>query len=120
MFSSVELAGRTLNLFDLFNLQLDTDLFSITGCGTSLGTESKGDEILGLTRGLLYAGARSILLPLWNPDQESVAKFMTCFYGALSEGRSKAEALQDTMRQTRALDPNPFRWAAYVLVGESG
>jgi len=120
MFSSIELAGRALNLFDLFNLQLDTDLFSITGCGPSLDSDPKGDEILGLTRGLLYAGARSILLPLWNPDQESVARFMARFYVLLKDGHSKAEALRDTMREMRARDANPFRWAAFVLVGEPG
>ena len=120
MFSSIELAGRSLNLFDLFNLQLDAELFSITGCGPPLGNEPKGDEFLGLARGLLYAGARSILLPLWNPDQESVTRFMASFYEALQAGRSKTEALRETMREMRERDANPFRWAAFVLIGEPG
>lgn len=119
MFSSIELEGSSLNLFDFFNLRLDTEVFSLTGCGPALTSDPKGDAFLGLTRGLLYAGARSVLTTLWNIDKACAVGFVSRFYHRLQEGEEKAEALRETMLEERVSNPNPFRWAPFVLVGDA-
>ncbi|MBV9768156.1 MAG: CHAT domain-containing protein, partial [Bryobacterales bacterium] len=65
-FSSVRLADSYLSLYDLYNLNLPVDLLTLSGCGTGLNGVAAGDELLGLTRGLLYAGAQALLLTLWD------------------------------------------------------
>ena len=81
-------------------------------------TVVSGDELRGLVRGLLYAGASSVLLTLWDVYDESTTDFMRTFYGHLRAGASKAGALQVGMRELRQRYPHPFFWAPFVLVGQ--
>ena len=80
---------------------------------------SPGDELLGLIRGLLYAGAQSLLLTLWDVHDKSTAAFMTKFYRRLSEGDSKARAVQGAMTDLREEYPHPYFWAPFLLIGKS-
>src|SRR6185436_12164527 len=66
MFSSIRLGSGPLSVFDLYQLRLSADLVTLSGCSTGLNAVEGGDELLGLVRGLLYAGARSVLLTLWD------------------------------------------------------
>jgi CHAT domain-containing protein len=79
-----------------------------------------GDEQLGLVRGLLYAGARSVLLTLWDVHDRSTSEFMTTFYGRLQDGWSRARAAQQGMRELRERYKNPFYWAPFCLIGDPG
>ena len=79
-----------------------------------------GDEQLGLVRGLLYAGARSVLLTLWDVHDRSTSEFMTTFYGRLQDGWSRARAAQQGMWELRARYKNPFYWAPFRLIGDPG
>jgi CHAT domain-containing protein len=78
-----------------------------------------GDELLGLVRGLLYAGARAVLLTLWDAYDMSTAEFMGSFYGHLQSSSSKARAMQLAMQELRDRYPHPFYWAPFVLVGQA-
>ncbi len=80
MFSSLRLGGSQLTLFDLYDLQLPAELVTLSGCGTGLNVVVGGDELLGLVRGLLYAGARALLVTLWDVSDRSTADFMKAFY----------------------------------------
>jgi CHAT domain-containing protein len=75
------------------------------------------DDLLGLMRGFLYAGARSLLLSLWNVNDESTAALMTHFYREWQAGATKAAALRSAMMAVRERYPNPFYWAPFFLVG---
>jgi CHAT domain-containing protein len=77
-----------------------------------------GDEQLGLVRGLLYAGARAVLLTLWDAYDSSTAEFMNTFYGRLASGGSKAQAAQEGMQELRGRYPHPFYWAPFSLIGD--
>src|SRR5207247_2099026 len=79
-----------LTLHDLAGLSLPVDLVTLSGCGTGLNTVADGDELRGLTRGLLAAGARSLLVTLWDVHDRSTAEFMRFFYRGLEAGLSKA------------------------------
>ena len=83
MFSSISLGDSHLNLFDLYQLNLPCELVTLSGCGTGLNMVVGGDELLGLVRGLLYAGAQGVLVTLWDVNDQSTAEFMKLFYEAL-------------------------------------
>jgi len=116
MFSSISLGDRQLSLFDLYQLSLPAELVTLSGCGTGLNVVVGGDELLGLKRGLLYAGAQSILLTLWDVHDQSTAEFMKLFYSRLKSNGNKAEAVQHAMAEIRKAYPHPFYWAPFVLV----
>jgi CHAT domain-containing protein len=119
MFSSVRLADSYLNLYDLYELRLPVELLTLSGCGTGLSVVAAGDELLGLTRGLLCAGAQSVLLSLWDVHDRTTAEFMSSFYSHLGKEREKASALRAAMLETRERLPHPYFWAPFVLVGKA-
>jgi CHAT domain-containing protein len=118
MFSSIRLGDGPLSVYDLYELRLSAELVTLSGCGTGLSVVVGGDEQLGLVRGLLYAGARGVLLTLWDAYDSSTADFMKVFYGHLQDGWSKARAAQEGMRQIRERHPHPFYWAPFALMGD--
>jgi CHAT domain-containing protein len=119
LFSSVRLADSYLTLYDLYQLNLPVGMLTLSGCGTGLGVVAAGDELLGLMRGVLLAGAQSLLATLWNVDDRSTARFMSLFYAHLQSRSAPAAALQHAMRELRQRQPHPFYWAPFVLVGKS-
>jgi tetratricopeptide (TPR) repeat protein len=118
MFSSISLGDSQLNLFDLYQLNLPAELVTLSGCGTGLNVVVGGDELLGLKRGLLYAGAQGVLLTLWDVNDQSTAEFMKLFYERLRNSTNKAEALQYATAEIRRAYEHPFYWAPFVLVGK--
>jgi CHAT domain-containing protein len=120
MFSSIRLGSGPLNVIDLYQLRLAATLVTLSGCSTGLNVVAAGDEVVGLVRGLLYAGAQSVMLTLWDAFDRSTAVFMQAFYQHLASNPNKARAAQLAMRQVRAEYPHPFYWAPFVLVGQAG
>ncbi len=118
MFSSIRLGEGNLALYDLYQLRLDCELMTLSGCATGLNVVTAGDELLGLVRGLLFAGARSLLLSLWDVHDRTTAEFMTLFYERLSLADSKAAALQQAMLVMRERHPHPYYWAPFTLTGK--
>jgi CHAT domain-containing protein len=118
MFSSIRLGSGPFNVIDLYQLRLSAELVTLSGCSTGLNAIVGGDELLGLVRGLLYAGAGAVLLTLWDAFDRSTAEFMDTFYRELHAGSTKAGAVQLAMRQLRERYPHPFYWAPFVLVGQ--
>ncbi|MGH9715528.1 MAG: CHAT domain-containing protein [Candidatus Acidiferrales bacterium] len=118
MFSNIRLGETNLGLYDLYQLKLDCELMTLSGCATGLNVVTAGDELLGLVRGLLFAGARSLLLSLWDVHDRTTAEFMTAFYQRLSFSQSKAAALQSTMLAMRERYPHPYFWAPFTLIGK--
>ncbi|MBX5456693.1 MAG: CHAT domain-containing protein, partial [Thermogemmatispora sp.] len=86
------------------------------------------DEVMGLGRGFLYAGAASLLPTLWKVDDASSAELMALFYEGLLAGRPKVMALAEAQRaflartrsSTHACYAHPYFWAAYQLIGDPG
>lgn len=107
-----------LTVGDLYSLRWDTDLVTLSACETGLGKIANGDDVIGLTRGFLYAGARSIVASLWQVDDAATARLMTSFYRNL-ETNDKREALRLAQIETRASYPQPMYWAAFQVVGRA-
>lgn len=117
MFSGIRLGNAYLSLYDLYQLKLDAELVTLSGCATGLNVVTAGDELLGLIRGLLYAGAQSLVLTLWNVHDSSTAWFMCRFYERLQSGHNKRRALQQAMHDLRERYPHPYHWAPFALIG---
>jgi CHAT domain-containing protein len=118
MFSAIRLGDVYLNLYDLYQLKLNADLVTLSGCATGMNVITSGDELLGLIRGLLYAGAHSLLLALWDVHDQSTADFMASFYRRLRDTGGKASALQGAMIELRERYPHPYHWAPFTLLGK--
>ena len=118
MFSGIRLGGSYLSLYDLYQFELPAELIALSGCSTGLNVVAAGDELLGLARGLIHAGAETSLLSLWDVQDQSAAQLMTSFYRHVVSGRTKTEALQKAMQQVRLEYPHPYHWAPFILVGK--
>jgi tetratricopeptide (TPR) repeat protein len=130
-----ELAGLVLSLVDengkaqdgflrmheIYNLRFPADVIVLSACQTGLGKEIKGEGLIGLTRGFMYAGAERVVASLWQVDDLATAELMKRFYrGMLKDGMRPAAALRaaqlEMMKQKRW--GAPYFWAAFVLQGE--
>jgi CHAT domain-containing protein len=118
MFSAVRLGDGYLNLYDLYQLRLRARLVTLSGCATGMNLVAAGDELLGLQRGLFYAGATSLLLSLWDVHDRSTAELMQEFYKSYIHTGDMAGSLQAAMRSLREEYPHPYFWAPFVLVGK--
>ena len=128
-FSHIKLADRQLSAIEVFNLNLSScSLVTLSACETGRAVVSGVDEVIGLGRGFLYAGAASLLPTLWKVDDASSAELMEMFYKALLNGKTKAAALADAQRSfiarsrasVSAFHVHPYFWAAFHLIGDAG
>src|SRR2546426_2178332 len=118
MFSSIRLGAAYLSLYDLYHLKLPAELVVLSGCATGLNIVRPGDEVVGLVRGLLQAGAQSLVLSLWDVHDRSTKELMIAFYTRLQQGLSKPLALQAAMIELRERCPHPYYWAPFTLIGK--
>jgi CHAT domain-containing protein/tetratricopeptide (TPR) repeat protein len=110
-----------LRLNDIYNMRLAADVVVLSACQSALGKEIKGEGLVGLTRGFMYAGAPRVVASLWQVDDESTAELMKRFYRAMLERKlAPAAALRAAQRELRATKrwEAPYYWAAFVLQGE--
>lgn len=101
---------------DLYGLRLNADLVTLSACETGMGKVLSGDDVVGLTRGFLYAGANSIVASLWPVSDDETKYLMTSFYKNL-KSMPKARALRQAQLETRKKYPHPFYWSAFQLTG---
>ncbi|MGK7948172.1 MAG: CHAT domain-containing protein [Xenococcaceae cyanobacterium] len=130
-----ELSGIVLSLFDekgnpqngflrlheVFNLDLPADLVVLSAYETGLGKEIRGEGLVGLTRGFMYAGATRLLVSLWKVNDAATAEFMSEFYSfILQDGLTPAEALNATQKYMQQHPDwnHPYYWAAFTLQGD--
>jgi len=118
MFSSIRLGDTHVSLCDLTHFRMPAELVVLSGCATGLNVVTPGDELVGLVRGLLQAGAQSLILSLWDVHDESTKDFMIGFYTRWQRGLSKAKAMQATMLELREHHPHPYHWAPFSLIGK--
>jgi CHAT domain-containing protein/tetratricopeptide (TPR) repeat protein len=111
-----------LHLGEIYSLRLNADLVVLSACDTGLGRIARGEGIIGLARGFLYAGAASLLVSLWPVSDEAAAGLLRDFYGEILAGRSKARALREAKLRTMGRNPEyakPYYWSSFVLVGDA-
>lgn len=118
-FSSVKLADGPLNFYDVFDLELDAELVTLSACNTGLSKLAPGDELSGLMRGFLYAGVPSLVVSLWSVNDRSTAELMRTFYQHLAEGTSKRRALRLAQLDGLERYGHPYYWAPFILMGKA-
>jgi len=119
LFSAIQLGDGWLTLLDVYNLRLNCELATLSGCGTGRSLVLAGDEWVGLGRGFLFAGAASLLASLWDINDETTALLMSHFYRELGSGAGQAEALGRAQAAVRERHAHPFYWAPFVLIGKA-
>jgi len=108
-----------LTLSEIYGLKLNADLVTLSACETGLGLSFVGEGVIGLSRAFMNAGARAVIVSLWEVADESTALLMEEFYRLLAQGVNKVEALakaKDYLRQKGY--ENPYFWAAFILIGD--
>jgi CHAT domain-containing protein len=105
-----------LTVGKLYSMRFDTDLVTLSACETGLGKIANGDDVVGLTRGFLYAGAATIVASLWKVDDQATSDLMRAFYANLSRS-GKLDALRQAQLELKAKRPQPFFWAPFQLLG---
>jgi CHAT domain-containing protein len=110
-----------LRMHELFNLRMPADLVVLSACQTALGKEIRGEGLVGLSRGFMYAGAERVVASLWQVDDQATAQLMQHFYrGMLKENLRPAAALRaaqiEMSKQKRW--SSPYYWAGFVMQGE--
>jgi CHAT domain-containing protein len=123
--SLVDEHGRPTDGFlqtrDVYKLRLSADLVVLSACQTALGKEVRGEGLLGLSRGFMYAGAPRVIASLWQVPDRATSALMAQFYrGILVEGLRPADALraaQAAIRKEKRWS-SPYYWAAFILQGD--
>jgi CHAT domain-containing protein len=124
LFSHLRLADGQLTALDCLDLDLDCDLVTLSACETGRAVVAAGDEPIGLTRSLLYAGARSVIQSQWRVDDDATRLLMSDMYARLRNGAGRAQALREAQRaclhekETGGRRSHPAFWAAFSLVGD--
>ncbi|GAG68707.1 unnamed protein product [marine sediment metagenome] len=103
---------------EIFNLKLNTELVALSACQTGINKRSPGDELVGLTRAFLYAGAPSVIVSLWSVNAKSTQELMLEFYKFIKNGENKATALQNAQKVIMERYSHPYYWAPFVLIGD--
>jgi CHAT domain-containing protein/Tfp pilus assembly protein PilF len=109
-----------LRLGEVYNLKLPVELVVLSGCQTALGKEIKGEGLIGLTRGFMYAGSPRVVASVWKVDDAMTAEIMKYFYEAMLGPKRlpPAAALRHAQKQMLQQKIEPFYWAAFVIQGE--
>jgi CHAT domain-containing protein len=116
---------------DFFSLpyskRINAELVTLSACDTGISKNKPGDELIGLSRSLLYAGANSLVLSLWSVSSLAAKELMISFYKNLKNGDSKATALQKAQIDLREkwskeygkeVGGHPYFWAPFILIGD--
>lgn len=110
-----------LRAHEIYNMKLNAELVVLSACSTALGKEIKGEGLVGLTRGFMYAGTPRIIASLWNVRDEATAELMKRFYRTLLAGKSSPAVALREAQVSMWREPRwaaPYYWAGFILQGE--
>jgi len=117
MFSFLKLADSNLNFYSLLDLKLNAEMVTLSACHTGVNKVFPGDELHGLMRGFLHAGAPSLVASLWATSDRSTAELMKEMYTRISAGASKRSALRSAQLAVKEEYGHPYYWAPFILMG---
>lgn len=119
MFSALRLSGGLLNAYDVSLLRTPPSLVTLSGCSTGVGRVFDGDEMMGLVRGFLHAGAASLVVSLWTVNDPATAALMAEFYRKIANSGSLRSALREALLELKAKSQHPYYWAPFILIGRA-
>jgi CHAT domain-containing protein len=120
LLSGIVLKDDVLRAEKIFKLKINSELVTLSACETGISENKPGDELLGLTRAFIYAGAASLVVSLWDVSAYTTKELMHEFYTNLKNGYQKAIALQKAQVKVMEMENcnHPFFWAPFILVGD--
>lgn len=125
VFSLIDETGKPvdgyLRALDIYNLSLPAELVVLSACETGLGKQIKGEGMVGLTRGFMYAGAKRVIVSLWSVNDEATASLMTSFYRKMIRQKQSPAAALRAAQLEMLKNPKwkaPFYWAPFMIQGE--
>jgi CHAT domain-containing protein/tetratricopeptide (TPR) repeat protein len=114
---------RFLHTSEIYALDLKASMVTLSACNTGSGILQKGEGIMSLARGFVFAGVPSVVMTLWEVQDESGLQVMKAFYGYLSAGLSKDKAMQlaklDMLESANMIKSHPNIWSAYIVTGDT-
>ena len=106
-----------LTVSEIYGLRLSANLVMLSACETGLGSISSGDDVVGLMRGFLYAGAQNVVGSLWEVDDDATAELSRLVYASMKRGTPVGKALAEAQEQLMRKKPHPYFWAAFLDSG---
>ena len=104
-------------------MKMNAQMAVLSSCSSGFGKMKKGEGMMSLARGFIYAGCPSIVMTLWQVTDKSSSEMMTSFYKYLKKGRSKQEAMRlakiDFLSKADDLTSNPYFWSGFVVLGDN-
>lgn len=111
-------SDQALYAYELFDTPLNSEFIMLNSCSSGSGSYIQGSGIMGISRALRYAGAKSLALNLWSVNDKVASEFATDFYNYLNEGETKSEAIRRAkLNQLKRANANPHFWGAYMMIG---
>ncbi len=108
--------------YEIYNMKLNAQMAVLSSCSSGFGKMQKGEGMMSLARGFIYAGCPSIIMTLWQVADKSSSELMTSFYKYLKRGKSKQEAMRlakiDYLATADDLTSNPYFWSGFVVLGD--
>jgi tetratricopeptide (TPR) repeat protein len=117
LFSSLRLGDGELTAHDIYDLDLACDLVVLGACETGVSDIRPGDELMGLCRSFLLAGAPTLVVSLWRVNDRSTMRLMERFHASICAGQTADRALRQAQRRLLAEQPHPYFWAPFIVVG---
>lgn len=118
-----DIENSFLNTSEIYELNLKASMVTLSACNTGTGVLKKGEGIMSLARGFVFAGVPSVVMTLWEVQDESGLQIMKAFYNYLAQGLPKDEAMQlaklDMLKSANMLKSHPNFWAAYIVTGDT-
>ena len=109
--------------YEIYNLKLNAQMTVLSACNSGFGKMQRGEGMMSLARGFIYAGCPSIIMTLWQVADKSSSELMTSLYKYLKKGKSKQEAMRlakvDYLAHADDLTSNPYFWSGFVVLGDS-
>ena len=120
---TIEENDGLLNAYEIFNMQFNARMAVLSACNTGSGKLQKGEGIMSMARGFIFAGVPSVIMTLWAVEDQSGSILMTGFYQNLDDGMDIDEALQEAklsyLRDADQLGAHPYLWSGYVCIGDT-
>lgn len=112
-----------LNTYEVFDLNLKARMVVLSACSTGGGEYNKGEGVISLARGFVYAGSPSMIMTMWEVEDKTSSELMKYFYKNLLKGQSKSKAMRNakltSIRKARPENTHPFFWSSFVVLGSS-
>ncbi|MFT3743499.1 MAG: CHAT domain-containing protein [Pyrinomonadaceae bacterium] len=118
MFSSLHLADGWITVRDILSKRLDASLVTLSACETGRNKIFAGDEILGLARGFLAAGTASMIVSLWNVNDDATSRLMFSLYSHLITGESPGSSLRKAQLELIEEGSHPYYWSPFIKIGK--